>query len=111
MIVIPEFNVEELIKLLLDQEWHKKCEIIPDYMPPYPNEDTRPSVQIKYNDESEYPPHLRYSKGPKQGFIWDMYGDDMLSVELAIIALSQAPYPRYVGPITFKLDLDKKNEL
>lgn len=108
--VIPEFSIEGLIKLLLDQEWHKKCDIIPDYMPPYPDEKTRPSVQVKYNDESEYPPFLRYSKGPKQGFFWDIYGEDMLSVELAIVALSQAPYPRSVGPITFKLDLGKKND-
>jgi len=106
---IPKFDIEELIKLLLDQEWHKKCEIIPEYMPKYPGKDTRPSVAVKYNDDSEYPPFLRYSKGPKQGFFWDVYGDDMLSVELAIVALSKAPYPRYVGPITFKLDLKKNS--
>ncbi len=101
-------NSEKLIEYLLDQQWHKKCEIIPDYMPPYPGEDTKPSVQIRYNDGSEHPPFLRYSKGPKQGFFWDIYGADFLNVELAIIALSKAPAPINVGPITFKLPLGDK---
>jgi hypothetical protein len=98
---------KKLIDYLLDQEWHKNCEIIPDYMPPYPNKDTRPSVQVRYQDGSEYPPFLRYSKGAKQGFFWDIYGEDMHNIELAILAISQAPFPLYVGPITFKIDLKK----
>jgi hypothetical protein len=95
----------KLISLLLEEPWHKDCEIIPDYMPKFPREKTRPTVQIRYNDGSEYAPLLRYSRGPKQGFFWDMYGEDMQTVELAIIALSQAPTPRYVGPITFSIPL------
>lgn len=94
---------EELKRHLLDQPWHEKCEIIPDYMPPYPQPDTRPTVQVRYNDGTQYPPFLRYSRGPKQGFFWDMYGEDMQSVALAILALSKAPTPRYVGPITFTI--------
>jgi len=35
----------------------------------------------------------------------DLYGEDMQTVELAIIALSKAPTPRYVGPITFSIPL------
>ncbi len=100
-----EIDSEQLIKYLLNQSWHKKCEIIPDYMPPNPGENTKPSVQIKYNNGSDYPPFLRYSKGPQQGFFWDMYGDDFHNVELALIALSQAPAPKNVGPITFKIPL------
>lgn len=99
---------ERLIEYLLDQPWHKKCEIIPDYMPPYPGKDTKPSVQIRYNNGSEYPPFLRHSHGPKQGFFWDIYGADFHNVELAIIGLSQAPAPIDVGPITFKIPLDDK---
>ncbi len=103
-----EVDSEQLIKYLLNQPWHKKCEIIPDYMPPNPSEDTRPSVQIKYNDGSEYPPFLRYSHGPRQGYFWDIYGEDFHNVELAIIALSKAPAPIDVGPITFKIPLGDK---
>jgi len=105
-------NVSELpidsakfISLLLEEPWHKDCSIIPDYMPKFPREETRPTVQVRYNDGSEYPPLLRYSRGPKQGFFWDLYGEDMQTVELAIIALSKAPTPRYVGPITFSIPL------
>jgi len=34
-----------------------------------------------------------------------MDGDDMQDIELAIIALSQAPFPRNVGPLEFKIKL------
>ena len=105
---VVSLNSARLVDYLLDQQWHKKCEIIPDYMPPHPNENTRPTLRIRYNDGSEYPPFLRYSAGPKQGFFWDIYGDDFCNAELAIIALSQAPAPRYVGPIVFKLPLGDK---
>lgn len=98
-------DAKKLTSLLLEEKWHENCEIIPDYMPKYPREETRPSVQVRYNDGSEYPPLLRYSKGPKQGFFWDLYGEDMQTVELAILALSKAPTPRYVGPITYTIPL------
>jgi hypothetical protein len=98
-----------LMDLLLDEPWHSRCEIIPDYMPPYPNSSTRPSFQVRYNDGSEYMPYLRYSLGPKQGFFWDIYGEDMKTYALAILALSQAPAPRNVGPITFTFKLPKKD--
>lgn len=97
----------ELKRLMLDQPWHPHCEIIPDYMPPFPHSDTRPSVKIRFNDGSEYPPFLRYSAGPKQGFFWDIYGDDMQTIPLAILALHQAPTPRSVGPITFRIPLPR----
>jgi len=98
-------NGEKLIKYLLDQPWHNKCEIIPDYMPKNPSKDTKPRVVIRYNDGTEYPPYLRYSKGPQQGFLWDIYGDDFLEIELAVLAISKAPAPVNVGPVIFKLKL------
>lgn len=99
--VRPLVDGGKLAALLLDQDWHKQCDIVPDYMPPFPREDTRPTVQVRFNNGSEYPPFLRHSCGPKQGFFWDIYGDDMQTVELAVLALSQAPAPRYVGSVTF----------
>ncbi len=81
-------DVQRLIALLLDQKWHESCEIIPDYMPPYPLPDTKPRVVVCCPKG-----FLRHSKGPAQGFFWDIYGDNMQSIELAIIALSRAPYP------------------
>lgn len=103
--VRPLVDGAKLVEHLLDQQWHQRCEILPEYMPRFPSKDTRPTVQVRFNDGSEYPPFLRYSCGPKQGFFWDIYGDDMQSIELAVIALSQAPAPRNVGPITFTLPL------
>lgn len=98
-------SFEKLRDLLLDQPWHSRCEIIPDYMPPYPREDTRPTIQIQYDDGTEYKPRLRYSKGPQQGYFWDIYGEDMQTIELAVWAISQAPAPVNVGPITFRIPL------
>ncbi len=104
-------EVVRLLELLLDEPWHKRCEIIPDYMPPFPRPDTQPEVCIRYNDGTEYPPFLRYSKGPKQGFFWDIYGDHFHDVPLAIVALSQAPAPRSVGPITFRIPLGERSNI
>lgn len=104
----------ELVDLkehLLDQTWHKNCEIIPDYMPPNPDKDTYPRVVVRYNDGTKYTPFLRYSKGPKQCFFWDIYGDNMQTIALATIALSKAPYPRYLGPIVFSIPKRDNTEL
>lgn len=100
-------NAERLVDLLLDQPWHKNCEIIPNYMPPYPTKDTKPTVQVCCRNNPEHPAFLRYSRSPKQGFFWDVYGDDMQSAELAVIALSRAPAPVNVGPITFTFRLNE----
>lgn len=103
--IATRLDASKLMGLLLDEPWHQDCEIIPDYMPPSPRPDTRPSVKVRFNNGTEHPPFLRYSKGPKQGYFWDIYGDDMHSMELAVFALSQAPAPRNVGPIVFRIPL------
>lgn len=103
--ISARINITALIGFMLDQPWHQQCEIIPDYMPPFPRPETRPSVQIKFHDGTDYPPFLRHSKGPKQGYFWDNYGDDMHNIELAVFALSQAPAPRNVGPIVLSMPL------
>lgn len=110
----PElFSIESILLYLLTEDWHSECEIIPDYMPPYPHEDTKPTVQIRHNNGTKYPAFLRYSKGPAQGFFWDAYGDDFHNSELALIALSKAPTPRSVAPSTFTIPIGKlqKKEL
>lgn len=110
----PEFasriDGPALADLLLREAWHGRCEFIPDYMPPHPARDTRPSFVVRcgikgpYDGETHYS-YLRHSKGPLQGFSWDIYGDNLHTIELAIVALSQAPHPYYTGPIIFKLPI------
>lgn len=102
-----------LVKYLLGEPWHRDCTVIPDYMPPYPGEKTRPTLQVRFSfgpgDDSVF---LRYSHGPKQGFFWDVYGDDFKSAELALLALSRAPTPQRAC-MTFNLplaDVEKKPE-
>ncbi len=92
-------DTNKLVNLLLDQFWHKQCEILPDYKPPHAHCDAKPTVQIKFQGTS-YPLFLRYSRGPKQGYFWDIYGDDMHSIEVAILALSRAPVPSSIVQLT-----------
>ena len=88
------FTVERLLETMLDHEygnvniWMHEAEIIPNYMPPYPHKDTKPKVVVKWRNS-----FLRYSKGPRQGYMWDIYGDDMHTSELALLALLQSPVP------------------
>lgn len=106
--LVAMIDAAKLADLLLMERWKGQCEIIPDYMPPLPNKDTRPKlvVRIRYDGYGEeHYSYLRYSCGPRQGFFWDIYGDDLMSVELAILALHQAPTPMYCGPVVFKLPL------
>jgi len=109
---IPSFDVQTLVKNLLDQWWHAECEIIPGYMPPYPSENTRPKVVVMFPNPFENV-FLRYSCGPAQGFFWDIYGDDMQCVELAILALSKAPVPlnfrKLESHVKFEFPLKKKD--
>ena len=85
-------DIERLKGYLLNQYWHRFAEIVPDYMPPYPTKDTKPAIVVRFNGFNR-PLFLRWSRGPLQGFFWDVYGDNFDNEELALIALSQAPCP------------------
>ena len=82
-------NAKRLVLILLNQWWHKNCEIIPD---PDPTPRIRSKVVVQHGSSV-----LRYRHGPQQGFFWDIYGDTMQTVELASVALSKAPAPPDVG--------------
>ena len=86
---VDAVDVRKLVNLMLTQLWQHECEIITDYMPPYPRPDTQPTCVIRYGER-----FLRYSNGPLQGFFWDVYGDDFHSRELALIALAHCPTPQ-----------------
>jgi hypothetical protein len=88
------FTVKRLLAAMFDDmsgnvdSWRKRAEIIPDFMPKYPDKTTRPTCVVKVGES-----FLRYSKGPRQGYFWDIYGDDMLTPEMALLALLRAPVP------------------
>lgn len=88
-----KFDCQRLVNYLLTQHWMHECEIDPNYMPPYPREDTRPTCQVHYRYPDGTLTGLRHSGGPLQGFFWDVYGDDFKTPELALVAISQAPAP------------------
>jgi len=93
------FDPQKLINLMLTEHWMHECKIIPDYMPPYPSADTRPTCQIHYIYKDGSDTGLRFSNGPLQGYFWDIYGDDFRSPELALVALSQAPPPTRIDVV------------
>jgi hypothetical protein len=88
------FTVERLLATMLDDAhgnvnaWRKYAEIVPAYVPPFPDENTRPRCVVRLGRA-----FLRYSVGPRQGYMWDVYGDDMMTPELALMALLEAPVP------------------
>ena len=57
-------------------------------MPPFPTKDTKPRCVVAYRGS-----FLRYMGGPIASYFWDLYGDDMYTPELALLALSRAPSP------------------
>lgn len=93
-----KFNVGKLINLLLTQHWMHECEVIPDYMPPYPDRDTRPTCVVRYTYDNGTET-FQHSKGPLQGYFWDVYGDDLHSPELALLCISVAPAPPRVHAV------------
>jgi len=88
------FTVERLLAAMLDDAhgnrdvWRQLAEIVPGYMPRFPGQKTRPICVVRVGEL-----FLRHSVGPRQGFRWDIYGDDFQSPELALLALMQAPVP------------------
>ena len=94
-----QFDMDKLVRLLLTEHWMHECEIIPQYMPPFPRDDTRPTCQLRCANEGGAAWFLRYSNGPLQGYFWDVYGDDMHSPELALLAISRSPPPPGVRTI------------
>ena len=97
------FTVERLLEMFFDDQfgnrdkWRRFAEIVPDYMPPFPDADTKPACVVRYRyrtaDGTQNDAMLRHSSGPRQGHFWDIYGDDYRKPELALLALLQAPVP------------------
>lgn len=88
-------NVGKLIRTLLHFAWQRECEIIPAYQP---KQDDPPRCVVRFRDQ-----YLRHSKGPRQGCMWDCYGDDFLEPELALFELSRAPAPPIAEGLLYPL--------
>lgn len=86
------FTVERLLAAMLDDRhgnidvWRKRAEIVPAYVSPHAPEGTRPRCVVRFDTS-----FLCYSKGPAQGYHWDM-----LTPELALLALLRAPVPPWL---------------
>ncbi len=97
-----EVDASKMVALLLDQPWHSECDIVK-------KDGKRDGVFVVHKKDSEYPAYLRFSCGPSQGYFWDIYGDNMIDTELAVLALSKAPYPRNVAPVVYHIPIKVKS--
>lgn len=87
------FDMQKLLNVLLGIEphtsnWRPQAEIIPKYVAG--PTDSTPRCVVRFGHS-----FLRHSKGPRQGHFWDVYGDDYLTPELALIALMEAEPPSW----------------
>ena len=106
-------DAAKLLDVLLDHshgnvnKWIDLVEIVPDYVPPFPRDDTRPSIQVRclVNPKEPEPGpgiatgrhlylrtsgHAGWRNG---GYFWDMYGTGFASIEYALLAAIHAPVP------------------
>lgn len=105
----------KLLNVLLDtscgnrNHWLRLVEIVPDYVPPFPRDDTRPTIQVRCLTNITEPlpgpgvctsrySYLRWSGAGNVtwnhgGYFWDMYGDAFYTVEHAFLAALHAPVP------------------
>lgn len=96
------FTVESIIAAVLEDTsgnrdpWKRLVEIVPDYVAPFDKENKKKCVVLIRHDYDNDVSFLRYSKGPAQGFFWDMYGDDFIVPELALLAIMSAPVPPWM---------------
>lgn len=88
------FDMQRLLDVLLDDHlapnWRRSAEILlnqPNQV--HPNQPKRAVVRLGTR-------YLCYSKGPMGGHLWDTYGDDYLTPELALLALLRAEPPSSV---------------
>ena len=103
----PQGDLAELKRLMFKHSaWVRDCEILVSPSSEAKNSDEPPAVFIRYKAGEEYA-YLRHSKGPLQGYFWDIYGDDFQSAALATLALYSAPPPQNVDP----LELSVPNQL
>jgi hypothetical protein len=92
------FTVERMLAVMFDDAhgnvnaWRKHATIIPAYRAPFASDDVPSRCVVKFGDGG----FLRCFGGPRQGYFWDMYGDDMGSPELALMALLNAPVPPWL---------------
>lgn len=106
------FSKDKLLDVLLDHlygnvnKWMDLVEIIPDYIPPFPRDDTRPTIKVRCLTHEDQPvpgpgvvtsrhSYLRNSICGWQygGYFWDGYGTAWTSVEHALMAVLHAPVP------------------
>jgi hypothetical protein len=93
------FTVERLLRAMLDDMsggidvWRQNATIMTDWMPPFPTEKTRPLRCVVVYIDSNGSSYLNHSKGPRQGYYWDIGPDEMMRPEIALLALLRAPIP------------------
>lgn len=94
--------------------WRDNCKIIPEYMPPYPGKNTKPSCVVFHSETDSF---LRFENGTEsfrspnsssENYFWDMYGTDFQTIENAKEALNNASEPIGKPYIEFTIKSSRK---
>lgn len=82
---------QELVNVLFSQNWQHDC-VIGNLKWTHDGEDGGIKCAAAFDGDGRRV-YLRHSKGPLQGWSWDIYPDDLHTTALAVLAISQAPAP------------------
>lgn len=88
-----KFDLACLVSNLLIHEWQKHCVITKTKLTGDGFGTIPLKLVVSYISNDGGVKYLRHSKGPLLWYFWDIYGDDFLSPEVALIALSKSPPP------------------
>lgn len=107
------FTLDRLFDALIDSmsgnvnQWIRLVEIVPDYVPPFPRPETRPSIAVRVLTRPDEPapgPGISTSRYSYLrtggmvgwrcgGYFWDLYGTEFSTLECALLAVVHAPVP------------------
>ena len=89
------FTVEKLLAAMLNtvcgavNKWWTLVEIIPDFEESCMKSGRQMNKCVVRCEEQ----YLRHSMGPVSFYVWDVYGDDFITPECALLAILKAPIP------------------
>lgn len=88
-----KFDLGRLVSNLLIHEWQRHCVISKTKLTGRGFGTIPLKLVVSYTSNDGVVKYLRHNKGPLPWYFWDTYGDDFLSPEVALIAISKSPPP------------------
>lgn len=87
------FDLNNLVSNLIIHRWQRHCVISKTKLTGNGFGTIPLKLIVSYTSNDGTVNYLRYSTGPSTWFFWDVYGDDFLNPEIALLAISKCPPP------------------